>query len=354
LAVSDWDYFLVMTRRRTTDQQNSESSLLARITGAVPSAIGGGAVGVPLGIGDDAAIVKSLPGKEIVASSDFFLEGRHFVAATYSPESVGYKSLARAVSDLAAMGAVQAGYLLNLALPTSMTGAWLDGFLRGLRYASRNYRIRLIGGDLARSERVVISITVLGYVSEGRALRRDGAAPGDLIYVTGILGAARLGLEMMRQGKSRGADAKRLLRPHLYPHARLVLGEWLVRRRVATAAIDISDGLAIDLSRICEASGVGAAVEADRVPRVAIPPRWQARLHLKPSAALDFALHGGDDYELLFTVPRRCAPKLARASRPRGIRLSCIGEITRKRQLVLIGPDGRTSALSPDGWDHFR
>lgn len=342
-----------MIRRRTTDQQNSESSLLARITGAVPSAIGGGAGVVPLGIGDDAAILKSLPGKEIVVSSDFFLEGRHFVAATHSSESVGYKSLARAVSDLAAMGAGPAVYLLNLALPLSMTGSWLDGFLRGLRYASLEHRIRLIGGDLARSERVIICVTVLGYVTKGRALRRDGAAAGDVIYVSGTLGAARLGLEMMRRKKFRGRGAKRLLRPHLYPQSRLALGLWLARRRLASAAMDISDGLAIDLSRLCEASGVGAAIESARVPRVTIPARWREILRLKASAALDYALHGGDDYELLFTVPARQAGEFARVARPRGIKLTRIGEITWKRDLILVGADGSTSTLSPEGWDHF-
>jgi thiamine-monophosphate kinase len=342
-----------MTPPRTTDRPNSESSLLARIIAAVPSATRGGAGAVTLGIGDDAAMLKSLPGKEIVVSSDFFLEGRHFVHGVHPPEAVGYKSLARAVSDLAAMGAQPVGYLLNLALPIKQTGSWLDGFLRGLRNASRKSRIVLIGGDLAGGDRVAICITVLGYVAKGRALQRDGAAPGDLIYVSGNLGAARLGLEFVRQGKTRGAESIKRMRAHLYPNPRLELGQWLARRRLATAAMDISDGLAIDLSRICDASGVGAVVEAARVPRAPIPKLWLSWMQLEPTAALDYALHGGDDYELLFTVPRRRADELAREPRVGGVRLTRIGEITREPGLILVGLDGRHSALSPEGWDHF-
>jgi len=329
----------------------SEGALLNRIKKAVLSAGGKGGGSVRLGIGDDAAILKPLQGRELIVSSDFLIEGVHFTSS-HSPDAIGYKALARGVSDLAAMGARPIGFLLNLAMPSRRTGAWLDSFLAGLRRAAQMFCITLIGGDLAKNEEVVICIVVIGDSAPGRAIRRSGARPGDLLYVSGKLGAARLGLEVILKGFAKRSDAASLLGPHLYPNPRLELGAWLASHRAATAMMDISDGLSIDLERLCEASGVGATVYADRIPAVRILTNWQKRLKLPAGAALDFALNGGDDYELLFTVPKRNTVRLYRA--PRSVPFTCIGEITRGRDIVLVDLAGRKSPLKPRGWDHFR
>ncbi|MGA8266931.1 MAG: thiamine-phosphate kinase [Candidatus Acidiferrales bacterium] len=307
--------------------------------------------GLRLGIGDDAALLAPRRGFDVVLSSDFFIEGAHFIVGVHPPESVGYKSLIRAVSDLSAMGAEPGYFLLNLALPSEKTGAWLDGFVRGLGSAAHEASILLIGGDLAKSAKVSIAITVIGYVKAGQATLRSGARPGDLIYVSGRLGAARLGLEIIRKRRRDVAGARRLLAPHLYPPLRIELGAWIASAGIASAMMDISDGLSIDLARMCEASGVGAAIEAERIPRAAISSAWMKRLRLPPSAPLEFALHGGDDYELLMTIPPHRAHKLRRV--PGGIPLTCIGEITRERRIILVDDAGRTKPLQPKGWDHF-
>jgi thiamine-monophosphate kinase len=330
---------------------NKESQLLARISATVPTARVAKGTGVRLGIGDDAALIAPKRYCEVVVSSDFFIEDTHFLAGVHPAESVGYKSLARAVSDLAAMGAEPGYFLLNLAMPAERTWAWLDGYLKGLSRAARSCRILLIGGDLARTRRIDICITVIGYVKTGMAVRRSGARAGDLVYVSGNLGAARLGLEIAWKRLQQAPGAKRFLRAHLYPEIRLELGAWLARNRIATAMMDISDGLSIDLERVCEASRAGARIEVARIPRAKIPPDWKTRLRLRESAELDYALHGGDDYELLFTVPPQRAHKLRGA--PDGVTLTRIGEITRDRRILIVDKSGKTEPLPAGGWDHF-
>jgi thiamine-monophosphate kinase len=329
----------------------SEGALLNRIRKAVLSDGGRRAGCVRLGIGDDAAILKPGRGRELILSSDFLIEGVHFLPAD-PPNAIGYKALARAVSDLAAMGAAPIGFLLNLAMPPARTGAWLNKFLGGLDHAARKFRISLIGGDLAKNSKADICVVVLGDAPSGRAIRRSGARPGDLIYVSGKLGAARLGLAISLKRFDKRRDARSLLTPHLYPSPRLELGSWLASRRAATAMMDISDGLSIDLARLCEASRTGAVIYADCIPAVRIREAWRRRLHLSPASALDFALNGGDDYELVFTVPERRVKELKRA--PSGVRLTCIGEVTRKREVLLVNSTGQESPLQIHGWDHFR
>jgi thiamine-monophosphate kinase len=329
-----------------------EREMLARITAAVRMDRRRAArAGVRLGIGDDAALIAPKRNREIVLSSDFFIEDSHFIASEHPAETVGYKSLARAVSDLAAMGAEPGFFLLNLAMPASKTGRWFDEFLRGMGTASRRFRILLIGGDLARAGRIAICVTVVGYAAARGAIQRNGARAGDFIFVSGELGAARLGLEIVRQKRQRDGGAKKLLRAHLYPKPRLELGKWLARNRIASAMMDISDGLSTDLGRLCDASGVGAVIDAKRLPSTRISREWVKRLRLAPSAATDFALHGGDDYELLFTVRPSRARRLLQA--PGNARITCIGTITRERRLRIIGEDGKERTLAPLGWDHF-
>ncbi|MGH9593490.1 MAG: thiamine-phosphate kinase, partial [Bryobacteraceae bacterium] len=234
-------------------------------------------------MGDDAAVLRATA-NEMILSSDQFLEGVHFLGNVHPAEGVGYKSLARAVSDLAAMGATPRFFLMNLALPADRTGGanpvWLNGFLGGMRRASAAFDIQLIGGDTAEARSISIGITVGGQMESGKALLRSGAHPGDLLYVSGVLGAAQLGLDLILRA-SPASRARRLLRAatwrgvmaaHLYPRPQLELGQWLAVRGRASAAIDTSDGLSTDLAHLCDASGVAARIWAEQIPAVRIPP----------------------------------------------------------------------------------
>lgn len=338
------------------DQQKirGESQLIERITATVPAedrtpSRFAWAHGLRIGIGDDAAVLRSNGKTDWVASCDAFLEGVHFHFKDYAPDSVGYKSLVRATSDLAAMGATPRLFLLTLALPSSRTTTWLDKFLVGMARAARQLDIRLVGGDTSKFPLVSISITVLGEIENGRAATRVGARCGDFVYVSGTLGGAELGLELMRLGRGAKARYRHLLQPHLYPRIRLELGAWLARQRVASAMMDISDGLSTDLARLCDANKVGARLFGSRIPRVQIPDSPKlAKLKLDP---LRMALHGGEDYELLFTVPRNRRAQLRNA--PGFRQLAEIGEITREKRIMLVASDGTAQPLKPLGWDPF-
>jgi thiamine-monophosphate kinase len=323
---------------------DSERYLIERVARKLPSRFGGG---LRLGIGDDAAVIRPRNGTEWVLTTDAFLENVHFLWQVHPPEVVGYKALARATSDLAAMGARPRYFLLSLALPPSCTGKWFDRFLEGMSRAARTFGLVLAGGDTTRNPLVAINLTVIGEVAPGRAVLRSGARPGDLICVSGKLGEAELGLRILQRGWGK-RRSKRLLRKHFYPEPRLALGEWLAKNRRATAMIDTSDGLSTDLAHLCEASGVGARVWANRIPQVAVPSDIQ-KLGLEP---LRLALDGGEDYELLFTVPKRTARRLPRVVR--GVPITIIGEITRGRHILLMDDAGRTRALPAQGWDPFR
>jgi thiamine-monophosphate kinase len=318
-----------------------------------------------LGIGDDAAIVAPSKGREWAVSCDAFLEGVHFLERVTPADAVGWKALVRATSDLAAMGATPRLFFLTLALPPAKTGRWLAEFAAGMGRAARSLGMRLAGGDTTANERVAISVTVLGEVRRGRAVTRSGARPGDLIYVSGRLGGAELGLRILQERARRlgaghgvrsglragGLRRDPLMRAHFYPTIRVELGRWLADRRAASAMIDISDGLSTDLARLAAASGAGARIWSERVPRVTVPEglREAGRRRFD---ALELALHGGDDYELLFTVPRSKAGLLQRA--PGGAKLSAIGEITREKRMVLVGTAGKKEILRAGGWDSFQ
>lgn len=305
-----------------------------------------------LGIGDDATVVSTGGHAEWVLSCDTFLEHVHFRLKTHPPDSVGYKALARASSDLAAMGATPRHFLLTLALPNARTGSWLDAFLRGMVRASRALDITIIGGDTTKSDRIFISITVLGEITPGRALTRSGARPGDIIYVSGKLGRAQLGLELVLRGHARNRQLRALVQPHLYPKIRIELGSWLARQRIASSAMDLSDGLSTDLARLCAASKVGTKIYASKIPSVSITPAAARKLGKRKLDPAQLALHGGEDYELLFTVSPREAKKLRRA--PGAATLTPIGEITRNRELILVANNGLETPLKSQGWDPFR
>lgn len=254
-----------------------------------------------LGIGDDCAIFRPRAGEDLLFTTDQLIEGVHFLKGA-GPEAIGQRALARSLSDIAAMGGEPRFCLVSLAAPKRKAGVWTEAFFRGLLRLARRVKIPLAGGDLSHDDKVHCDVMVCGAVARGKALRRDGARPGDDVYVSGRLG-----------------------KPWDRPiHPRLALGQELVGK--ATACIDLSDGLSLDLHRLCKASGVAA--ELDRVP-------------IEAGATRKRALHGGEDYELLFTLP------LGRPS-PRGT--TRIGSIVRGTPGEVLYQGDR---LTPLGYDHF-
>ena len=327
-----------------------------------------------LGIGDDCAILQPRAGEEMVVTTDFSLEGRHFRRDWHAPEAIGHRALARGLSDLAAMGARPVAAFLSLALPRSAADpAWIDGFLNGLLRLAEQAAVPLAGGDTSEApgEQVLVDIVLLGAVPSGQALRRDGARPGDRIFVTGSLGGAAAELQqvaanhgepspssknakgiagrsLVESGDSSEDTRKARSHPHLFPEPRLSAGQALRRRGLATAAIDLSDGLSTDLRHLCEASGVAAEIVSRRLPYHPL------LVGMAPEPSVDLALNGGEDYELLFT-----AAKHARVPRRLGgVALTEIGTIKRlspKQPLVtLVDADGAASELLPGGWEHLR
>ncbi len=304
--------------------------------------------GVRLGIGDDAALFKGTSGSDQILTCDWFLEGTHFLRDKHPPNAVGWKCLARAVSDVAAMGGVPRCFLLSLALPATLAGSWLDEFLSGLRRASKRFRCVLAGGDTTRSKSILINVTVMGELRTGRAVLRSGARPSDVLFVSGRLGEAELGLQLVRKSKGQVNSRDPVLRKHLYPEPRLALGRWLAERRLPSAMMDLSDGLSTDLPRLCTASGVGARVDKAQIPAARLQKSSQSRDD-NPFAP---ALHGGDDYELLFSVPRKHLKRIPPWFH--GLPITAIGEITKDPALILINVAGRETPLLNLGWDPFR
>lgn len=296
--------------------------------------------GVVLGIGDDCAILRIPATHEILVTTDFSLEGVHFRREWHAPEIVGHRALARGLSDIAAMGGNPVAAFLSLALPRTIRGNWVDRFLRGMLKLADTFRVSLAGGDTAEScDSVLMDIVVVGSVPKGTAVRRSGARPGERIFVTGSLGGAAAALDLLFSGETlRPRDCPQ----HFHPIPRIEVGRVLREKGLASAMIDISDGLSTDLGHICEESSVGAEIEAEAIPlaRIGRPVR---------PVDLNSALHGGDDYELLFTAPRaKSIPeKIA------GVPITPIGIITRRKKVVLMD-QGVQRELKPQGWQHFR
>jgi thiamine-monophosphate kinase len=334
-----------MTARPTAPDENA---LLGRIKSTFRIKTGSSSGCLTLSIGDDAALLKPQSGCETVLTCDWFLEGTHFLRDKHSADSVGWKCLARAISDIAAMGAAPRCFLLSLALPESHAGRWFNQFLRGLHRASRKFSCPLAGGDTTKRDEILINITVVGEVRSGQSVRRAGAKRGDIIYVSGRLGQAETGLERLRSAKSFANGKDPCLEKHLYPKPRLALGQWLAKKRIASAMMDLSDGLSSDLPRLCAASDGGARIEAKLIASVRLSYAETKR----GIDALQLALHGGEDYELLFTVPRNKTKLIPKSFQ--GLPLTPIGEIISVPKILLIGEDGREQALKPGGWDPFR
>jgi thiamine-monophosphate kinase len=285
--------------------------------------------------------------KDMLVTTDFSLEGIHFRRDWHSAESVGHRCLARGLSDIAAMGGEPVAAFLSLALPRDLPQSWGRRFARSLIALAEKYSVTLAGGDTAESPNGILAdIVVVGTAPKGKAVLRSGARPGDLIYVTGELGGSAAAVWQLE--KQTREKPKRKLNPreyprHFFPEPRIQLGRILRERGLASAMIDTSDGLSTDLAHVCEESGVGAELQAEVIPRASVG---------KPAREVDleFALHGGEDYELLFTAsPSRRIP-----SRIAGIPITQIGHITRRRKIFLMDRDGGGYELQPRGWEHFR
>jgi thiamine-monophosphate kinase len=324
-------------------QDTSEGSLIERIVRT--AARWDFALTVPAG--DDAAIWRPRPGYETILTCDWFLEGSHFLADRHPADSIGWKCLARAVSDIAAMGGMPRCFLLSLALPPLRTGTWLKNFLAGLTKASRALRCSLAGGDTTRRDEILVNITVVGECGRGRAILRSGARNGDGIFVTGRLGEAEYGLRQLNTRKKIPTLRNRSLARLLYPEPRLAIGAWLSQRRLATAMMDLSDGLSTDLAKLCAASGTGARISAQQIPSVRTAPRDHRKFD-----ATELALHGGDDYELLFTVAKRNIARIPKVLR--GVALTQVGEITARKEILLDRAGQPLQELKSQGWDPFR
>ncbi len=296
--------------------------------------------GVVRGIGDDCAVLRLPRGHEALVTTDFSLEGIHFRREWHPPDSVGHRCLARGLSDIAAMAGEPLAAFLSLAAPGDLPQAWIDGFLDGFLTLAKKFRVALAGGDVAESPSGVLAdIVVLGSVPRGKAILRSGAQPGDSVYVTGELGGSSAELEkMLLQKQPRTAPGS--FPRHFYPMPRIAVARRLREQQLASAMIDISDGLSTDLEHICEESRVAAKIDSTLLPLARVEGQW---------VELRLALNGGEDYELLFTVAReRTVPRSIA-----GVRVTRIGEIIRGRTMKLMLADGRIEQLVPKGWQHF-
>jgi thiamine-monophosphate kinase len=311
----------------------------------------GRASGLVVGIGDDAAVAHPGRGQEIILTTDLTIEGVHFLQHLHPADVVGHRALARALSDVAAMGGKARFALISIAASRSAGRKWLRDFYAGVLRLVARHGVALVGGDTAVvGGPTLMDVLVVGEVPRGKALLRSGARPGDRLFVSGRLGLSALGLEVLRSRKLRTSSKfTRALRAHLYPQPRLQLGHFLQERRLASALIDISDGLSTDLQRLCRASGVGACLHAENIPG---PPAKTFPLLRGTASRWRWALDGGEDYELLFSVRPRNVPKVPRQFH--GIPLTLIGEVVRGRSLFLALPGGRKVPLAPGGYDHFR
>jgi thiamine-monophosphate kinase len=299
---------------------------------------------VALGVGDDCALLEVPPGRQLAVSIDTLVEGTHFAKGA-EPRLLGHKALAVNLSDLAAMGAEPAWATLALTLPAADED-WLAAFADGFLTLAAQFGVQLVGGDTTRGP-LAITVQVHGFVAPGRALRRDGARPGDLVYVTGTLGDAGLAL-LAQQGLFVGLGVVPNLRARLdSPIPRVAEGRALAG--VASAAIDVSDGLAADLGHVAERSGVGATLHLDCLP---VSP--EVRDYVAGTGDWSVPLAAGDDYELCVTVPAARQAEIEAVGAAFGCGLTWVGTVERAPGVRCLLPDGSLLSGAPAGWDHFR
>ena len=305
--------------------------------------------GVIRGIGDDAAVLEFTPGALVLATCDMLVEGRHFLRQHITPYQLGRKALAVNLSDIAAMGGTPRHVLVSIGLPPDLGVEFVEGIYEGMKGLAAATSVNIVGGDTVRSpERVIVAVAVLGAVARGKAITRAGARTGDLVCVTGTLGASAAGLALLAAGEA-SAEFVAVVRAHTRPEPPVEAGVALAEAGLATAMIDLSDGIASDLGHLARRSGVGASVAAERLPIARVTREAARALGEDP---IRWALHGGEDYELLFTVPperfRAVPPLLA----PLGVVATIVGEVGGEG-VRLRAPDGSERPLTPAGFRHF-
>lgn len=300
---------------------------------------------VVTGIGDDAAVLRIPKGHELLVTTDFSIENVHFRRQWHPPEVVGWRCLTRGLSDIAAMGGEPQAAFLSLALGNDVPQKWVERFLMGLLKLARKYNVPLAGGDTAQSERgIQADIVVVGSAPKGKAVLRSGAKPDQHIYVTGKLGGSAAALNRLRKGLPPGPQYARYFRPE----PRLAAGRWLRQRGIPSAMIDISDGLSTDLEHLCQESNVGAEIESEAIPLAHSEPARTERGKRLEGVGLEYALHGGDDYELLFTSSRPVPPEV------QGVSVTRIGRTSSSAGMWVVGADESVSRLEARGWEHFQ
>jgi thiamine-monophosphate kinase len=342
----------------------TERELITRIAERLPPPPGW----LTVGIGDDAAVVEPERNRLEVLSVDGIVEGIHFDRRFTPPGAIGHRALAVNLSDLAAMGAAPRLALLSFVLPPALLLDDFDALVSGLVALALRHKLHVVGGNLTRSPGpLMIDVTVVGTAKRRQVLTRAGARPGDAVYVTGSLGGAAAGLEILRDTTGAGKGAKdptgtggaraqaldRCANRYLYPEPRVRMGLMLGRNRVASACMDLSDGLADGVRQIAEASGVGIIIDADALP---VDEEARAWFDARGGDALAKAIAGGDDYELVFTAPRRADGRLRAVSRGAGVAVTQIGICTKARDLILRRSSGgapKDEAI-PSGYTHFR
>lgn len=316
--------------------------------------------GLVQGIGDDAAVIATSSPMWWHLTTDLLAEGIHFDMTSATPESVGYRAAMANLSDIAAMGAVPRYLLISLAIPKTWTRSHLHKLYTGLMKACRLYDVTLVGGDTSASKAgLFLNITLVGTTSRRQALFRHGAKVGDHMYVSGTLGDSLAGLQLLMNGatpqrwKSTLSRSHRqfLLRRHFQPTARVAEGQWLNERRLASAAIDLSDGLSGDLRHLCEASRVGAEVELDNIPISSACRAYAKTIGVSP---IRLALTGGEDYELLFTTSPLTHERVEQQARTRGYRITRIGTIRAQRFGIQMTSGGKTQPMPLTSYEHFR
>ncbi len=302
------------------------------------------------GIGDDVAVIESAE-KSWLVTTDLLIEGIHFERSWMDPFHLGRKALFVNLSDIAAMGGTPKYFLISLGLPKNLPLPFITSFYQGLKNGAKRFGVDLIGGDTSLSRKIIINICLLGEGKKGSLLFRSGAKVGDDLFVSGTLGDAALGLRILQKNGLR-ASPKGLVNKHISPSPRIHLGQAIARHHWATAMIDVSDGLLIDTHHLLEESGVGAHIWEDRIPLSTLYQQW---VHAFSKNPYQFALRGGEDYELLFTAPPEMGRRISRLALSFKIPITQIGEILPKKEgLHLIRKDGRKYSPSCLGFEHFR
>jgi thiamine-monophosphate kinase len=302
------------------------------------------------GIGDDVAVIE-MGSKALLVTTDILIEGIHFDKSWIDPFQLGRKALAVNLSDIASMGGTPKYFLISIGLPKNISLSFVSSFYRGLKKEAKQFRVELVGGDTSLAQKIIINICLLGEGRKSDLLFRKGAKVGDDLFVSGTLGDAALGLKILQEkGKTKGLE--KLVKKHLSPCPRVELGQAIAKHHLATAMIDISDGLLIDTSHLLEESGVGARIREDRIPLSSLYRKWARSFSGNP---LQFALSGGEDYELLFTSPCKMRERIPPLTHSLKIPITRIGEILpRKEGLYIIKKDGKDYSPSRLGFEHFR